>query len=173
MQSFLQPLTPNDIPYLIAHMQAHYSPAYAYLWNDAGAWYVKTMYNLEKLTEEFKEPKARFYRVTDGTTDYGFCKTIPNKAPQGANEQLKYFYLQRLYLATNAQGKGIGSRVMQEITAMAHAQNYNRIWLEAMEIGRAKAFYEKLGYRITDLVQLPFPGMKDEFRGLVTMELTL
>jgi GNAT superfamily N-acetyltransferase len=154
-------------------MQAHYSPAYAYLWDDAGAWYVATMYNKEKLTEEFQDPRAKFYKIADENEAYGFCKTIAGKAPTGADESLRYFYFQRIYLATNAQGKGIGTRVMEEETATARAEKYARIWLEAMEVGKAKTFYERLGYYATGKIRLPFLGMKDDLRGLVTMELEL
>lgn len=169
----LHPLTPTDIPWLITHMQAHYPPAYNYLWNDAGAWYVATMYNEEKLTEEFEDPRARFYKITAEDEEYGFCKVIAGKAPPGADESLRYYYFQRIYLATNAQGKGIGTEVMKTITVAARTEKYDRIWLETMEIGRAKPFYERLGYYETGKIRLPFPGMKDEFRGLVTLELKL
>lgn len=172
--SLLHPLTLADIPWLSAHMQAHYPPAYAYLWNDAGAWYVANMYNEEKLTEEFKDPRAKFYKIADENNEYGFCKIIEGKPPTtGADNSLKYYYFQRIYLATNAQGKGVGTRIMHHFAELARAANYDRIWLEAMEVGKAKTFYERLGYYPTGMIRLPFPSMKDEMRGLVTMELEL
>lgn len=154
-------------------MQNHYPPAYSYLWDDDGAWYVATMYNAEKLTEEFQDSRAKFFRIADKNQEYGFCKVVEGKAPTEANESLKYYYFQRIYLATNAQGKGIGTLIMQQFADVARAADYDCMWLEAMEVGKAKAFYERLGYKVTGKIRLPFPGMKDELRGLLTMELEL
>jgi len=169
----LERLHLTDIPWIIDHMRVHYPPAYTYLWRDNGAWYLNEMYNTAKLEEEFKHPQATFFCIKDEQRDYGYCKTIAGKPPTQRGRFSNYFYLQRLYLSTHAQGKGIGRWVMHKLLEQATAEGYEAMWLETMEIGKARKFYEHLGFYFIDQVRLPFPGMIDEMRGLNIMEKSL
>ncbi|MEM9835253.1 MAG: GNAT family N-acetyltransferase [Bacteroidota bacterium] len=166
----LTPLTTADIPWITAHMHEHYPPAYTYLWTDHGAWYVANMYNETKLREEFSDQNARFYRVEDPHGVYGYCKVIHGKSPARKGKYTNYFYLQRLYLATQAQGKGIGRRVVEILLEQARTTGHDAVWLETMEVGRSKVFYQRFGFEKIDVVRLPFPGMHDHLRDLAVME---
>ncbi|MEL6276303.1 MAG: GNAT family N-acetyltransferase [Bacteroidota bacterium] len=154
-------------------MRIHYPPAYTYLWSDNGAWYLKEMYNAKRLAEEFTDSRAKFYRIEDGQQHYGYCKTISGKPPARYGQYANYCYLQRLYLNTNIQGKGIGGWVMNQLLDQAIANGHDAMWLETMEIGKARKFYERLGFSVIDKVRLPFPGMIEELRGLEVMEKSL
>lgn len=169
----LTPISAQQTSWIIEFMRAHYPPAYEYLWEDAGDWYLRNMYSVEKIAAEFLDPNAGFYQVTHDNVVHGYCKVIAGKSPTHPGQYSNYFYLQRLYLAAEAQGKGIGLAVMQQVIEDARRRGHKGIWLETMEVGRAKAFYERLGFRCIGQVRLPFPGMKDELRGLDTMELGL
>lgn len=153
-------------------MQQHYAPAYAYLWEDGGKWYVEKTYSMDQLKGEFKDCAAAFYRVKSGDDAVGYCKTIDGKIPANSRSG-SYFYLQRLYLATDRQGLGIGGRVMQLLEQRAIEKQVDCFWLESMEVGDSRRFYERLGFEQTDRIRLPFPGMIEEYRGLLVMEKTL
>ncbi len=153
-------------------MQDHYSPAYAYLWDDDGEWYVNNMYSEEKLREEFADERAEFYQVIHDDQPVGYCKIMRDKKPAD-DAPGRYLYAQRLYLATEAQGKGIGNRLMRLIIEHARTDGYDYCWLEAMEVGDSRRFYERLGFKETGKIRLPFPGMVEELRGLLSMRLAL
>ncbi|PHI18598.1 hypothetical protein CEQ90_16995 [Lewinellaceae bacterium SD302] len=161
-------LTAKDIPWIANFMRIHYPPAYAYLWDDDGAWYVKNMYSEEKLAEEFTDERAEFYQVIYVDQAVGYCKIMRDKKPINADSG-RYLYTQRLYLATEAQGKGIGGRLMRLIVEHARTDNFDYCWLETMEVGDSRRFYERLGFKETGKIRLPFPGMVEELRGLITM----
>lgn len=164
----LRMLTADDIPWISSFMLTHYSPAYAYLWDDDGDWYVKNMYSEEKLAEEFADERAEFYQVIHDDQPVGYCKIIRDKKPTNANSG-RYLYTQRLYLATEAQGKGIGGRLMRLIIEQARSDKFDYCWLETMEVGDSRRFYERLGFKETGKIRLPFPGMVEELRGLIIM----
>lgn len=163
----LQQITASDIPWIVDFMDKHYSPAYAYLWEDQGEWYVQNMYSQEKLTEEFLNKAAEFYQVIHEGNLIGYCKLIKEKCPPGYENQ-RCFYLQRLYLDTNYQGRGIGGRLMNQLIERTKQEGYDLIWLETMEIGASKRFYERLDFHEVDKIRLPFPGMIEKNRGLLT-----
>lgn len=164
----LRQSTTLDIPWIVAFMQQHYPPAYAYLWEDDGDWYLKEMYNADKLTEEFADEHAVFYQVIQFGKPIGFCKIIFGKRPEN-EAQGTYLYLQRLYLSSEVQGLGIGSQVMDFLHDLAGQKQYDYCWLESMKVGDARRFYERKGYKVIDEIRLPFPGMIDDSRALLVM----
>lgn len=164
----LRQSTKKDIPWITAFMQQHYPPAYAYLWEDKGDWYVETMYNAERLAREFAEPKAEFYQVMQADQCVGFCKLVEGKKPENAPAG-RYFYVQRLYLSTAVQGQGIGRQVMEAVHERAKQVGCDYCWLETMEIGDARRFYERFGYVSIGKRRLPYQGMVEETRGLLIL----
>ena len=157
----LKPMLPEDAPLVLAFMQQHYPPAYAQLWTDGGAWYLHDQYSPEKLHEvlaassERAEGKAevRVYWVMQGEAKVGWAqweiKIAPTLTEKGA-------YLHRLYLATEAQGQGLGQGVLRQFEAFAKTKNLQYAWLEAMTLGGAIRFYEREGYQRISAYDLPY-----------------
>ncbi|KZL03480.1 MULTISPECIES: GNAT family N-acetyltransferase [unclassified Pseudovibrio] len=61
---------------------------------------------------------------------------------------LDHLYLDMFYLLPEAQGLGIGSKVLQQIKDQADEQN-KPIRLDALRISRANDFYQGYGFRVT------------------------
>lgn len=160
-------LTPTDAPAVTAFMRTHYPPAYAYLWHDAGAWYLAHEYAAGTLAQVFAQADVEGYWLQDKA---GEClgwiqwerKTPPGRHDAGA-------YLHRLYLATAVQGRGLGTEAMARFHAWAADWGAPYCWLESMTVGRSRGFYARLGYAAVGEVRLPFAPMRDELRGLTLM----
>lgn len=59
-----------------------------------------------------------------------------------------HLYLDMFYLLPEAQGLGIGSKILQQIKTQADEQN-KPIRLDALRISRANAFYQHHGFHLT------------------------
>lgn len=165
-----QLLTPDDAPRLQELMFRIYPAAYAYLWDDGGQWYVENIYAPAALREELSDPRAatRFVYLEGSETPAGFYKTMRSKGPEGGDD--RYFYLQRIYLGPEAQGQGIGSKLVRDSLEEARTAGFQYAWLETMDSGPAGDFYRSFGFRQTGSIQLPFPGIRPGLRTLLTLE---
>jgi GNAT superfamily N-acetyltransferase len=94
-----------------------------------------------------------------------------NKPPEG--EERKSIELERIYLLKAFSGKGIGTEVLTQIIKMSKAEGDEIIWLKSMERSESVRFYKKLRFKTIQKERLPFEGLKDEYRIILTMRLYL
>jgi ribosomal protein S18 acetylase RimI-like enzyme len=82
------------------------------------------------------------------------------------------FLMDGLFVAPEARGRGVGTRLLDTIAAEARARGYTEVRLDVVdENTRARALYERLGYRAvarhsTGLLRFVF-----RFRAATTMVL--
>ncbi len=73
-----------------------------------------------------------------------------------------------------ARGKGIGSRLLEEISNYAKKHEFNRIRLDVININpKAKKLYRKKGFKIVKIEYFPYLRWLLGFSGYTTMELNL
>lgn len=167
----LHRLSPADAVRVRALMYRIYPSAYEYLWQDGGRWYLEQMYTVEGLRAELADPTAHCWIITALGEEQGFLKLIEQSQP--GEEDGRGLYLQRLYLLPAARGRGLGHQLMQFTFEWARQHGCTYVWLEAMEVSRARNFYARYGFEARGCRRLDFPGMHDEMRGLLLMRAAL
>src|SRR5215210_4628256 len=85
-----------DAPALQAIAVQAYSDHYLDTWNDNGAWYLQTFFNIGRLLEELGDPLARFYLIFDLGEPVGFLKLNVDKPLPGTIKNA--LELERIYL---------------------------------------------------------------------------
>ncbi|WP_018616031.1 GNAT family N-acetyltransferase [Segetibacter koreensis] len=144
-----------------------YSDHYLHLWHDQGKWYTDKYFSIERLTSELINPNSAFYLAFYNEFVAGFLK-INLHAPLDNNKNA--LELERIYLAKNFEGKGIGKTLIQLTFAIAKESNKDLIWLKAMDSSVGPiAFYKKMGFEISGIYELKHVLMKEELRGMVIM----
>jgi GNAT superfamily N-acetyltransferase len=165
----IEKLESNKIELLREVALKSYSDHYLHLWHDEGKWYKDTFFSHEKLTEEFKDANAQFFVAFYNDEPVGFLKLNIDANLKGFEDR-RGLELERIYLTKEAEGKGIGRKLVEETFAIAKLHNKNLVWLKAMDTSEgAINFYKKMGFAITGTHKLKHHLMKEELRGMVIM----
>ena len=172
----IQPLHVSDAATLSALAKAIYVEHYLHLWHPGGAdWYMhEYAYPEAKLRNELADANNLHYIVYDENKKAcGYLKLRINAVLEG-REQENCFEIERIYLHRSATGKGIGQLLMQYAEEKARKLNKDLIFLKAMDSSLdAIGFYKKMGYQPCGTLQLPFPLIKEEYRGMLILCKTL
>lgn len=108
--------------------------------------FLKGAYALEKLIEEFNEPKSIIMLAWEGSQQVGFVRLREStevEAQLGNNT----VELQRLYVLTAAQGKSVGRKLMEQALTYALEKKYDWLWLGVWERNfNAQQFYLRWGF---------------------------
>ncbi|MDX1415146.1 MAG: GNAT family N-acetyltransferase [Candidatus Promineifilaceae bacterium] len=94
-------------------------------------------------TEKFMPPDGRFYLVLSGdrAAGIGCLKNLG----RGAAE------IQRMYVAPNVRGKGIGRAIVERLIDDARTIGYDQLRLESLEfLDAAHALYRSVGFRVIE-----------------------
>lgn len=108
--------------------------------------FLEEAYNLETLQKEFSENNSRLFLACEDKEVVGFVRL---RESDEAKEQLgaNTLELQRLYIATSAQGKSVGKQLMEKAMAYALEKKYEWIWLGVWERNfKAQRFYAHWGF---------------------------
>lgn len=104
---------------------------------------LKMMYGTETLQEQFLDPSYRYYLALVEDCAAGFCGVESSKKPDIAK-------LHRLYILQHYQGLGIGAALLETAESFAKSAGNQTITLHVNKNNRARIFYEKNGFQITD-----------------------
>ena len=98
----------------------------------------------DALYELFQVPGSVYWIAEENDRILGGCGIYPTKGlPQG------YAELVKLYLSSDARGKGIGNTLMQKSIESGREMNYTLLYLESFpELGKAVSLYERNGFRM-------------------------
>ena len=105
-------------------------------------------YNAEELTKVLSDPSRPVLVAAeeDRLFGYAFCVLKESTAPLIARKTL---YLDDLFVASLARGKGIGTLLMDEVVNLARREGCYNVTLNVWEFPEsAKAFYEAYGMRV-------------------------
>ena len=100
----------------------------------------------EVFAEALKSPEnIAIFMIEDGGKTIGFANLVKIFSVWSEGFALM---IDDLYLADEYQGRGYGTKVMEEIEDYARRNNFKRLQFQSEESNpKAKAFYTKIGYR--------------------------
>jgi ribosomal protein S18 acetylase RimI-like enzyme len=123
-------------------------------------------YPEHKILAELSDKENLHYIVRNENEPVGYLKL----RLQATLEGLPALEIERIYLHRKAAGKGMGKQLMLFSEEIALQHNKQLLFLKAMDSSvDALAFYHKLGYTDHGRLTLPFPLMKEEFRGMIIL----
>lgn len=142
--------------------QRIYKQHYTYLWSPENlVSYLHEVYSPAFFAHCLQDPNyAIFWAKEEIPLGYVMLKKkqpLPTKQPAS--------YLHRIYLAEEAQGLGIGKKLMGLAETEAQKAGNTSIWLHAMKSGRAAIqFYEYMGFckngeEVFDMIPLKTPEL--------------
>jgi ribosomal protein S18 acetylase RimI-like enzyme len=167
-------IVPIDISHaneLSALAKAIYVEYYLHLWNPGGAdWYMhEHAYPPDKLKTELADSNNQHVIVYDEEKAMGYVKLRLNAILPGF-EKYNSLEIERIYLHRAIAGKGFGKKLMQLSEEIARNHKKEMIFLKAMDTSiDAISFYQKMGFTKCGTYVLPFPQMKEEYRGMVIL----
>ncbi|KAI1110452.1 acyl-CoA N-acyltransferase [Nemania sp. NC0429] len=83
-------------------------------------------------------------------------RDVTDPVVSAAGDPAPHAHLQRLYVVTDAHGRGIGTKLMAAVEAQARAEGFKTIWLSVWENSAgAQRLYGKLGYRKIGTTEFP------------------
>ncbi len=117
--------------------------------------YLNQSFNVNQITQELRDPAARFLLAEFGRRAAGMVKISP-ATPPVAGLGRRPVELSRLYLNPGWIGKGVGSALMRHALTAAAGAGYDVCWLSVWtKNDRAQAFYRRWGFARCDTVHYP------------------
>jgi ribosomal protein S18 acetylase RimI-like enzyme len=143
----LKRCTKEDIPLLATISERTFRDAFEDQNNpDDFEQHIKSAFSLNTIRKEVLNEHAAFYFVKDKDEVLGFFK-VNNYGAQTDIHDEQSLELERIYILSDYQGRGIGSWIMEQVISMARAAGKSYIWLGVWEANiKAIRFYEKLGF---------------------------
>lgn len=153
---------------LLALMYKIYPPAYKHLWKDEDCnWYLNKNYNINNFIKELNEVNAESYFIIYNAVPIGQIRILFDKNFKDRPKNISC-YLHRIYLSEEAQGKGIGGKVLDWLEKRAKKRSNELIWLESMDTQtQALRFYQKQGFIKSGVAILDFELMHEPLRGMI------
>jgi GNAT superfamily N-acetyltransferase len=162
----LAPIRPEDHPAHLALMRRIYPPAFAYLWPDEGAWYVNHVHGKPSFLRDLATPNAPYYHVYYREQLIGILR-LKLHAPCPDMPELSALKLDRLYLADEVRGQGIGKALMTYALEKTRRLGKEILWLDRMDSNEATInFYRKFGFTECGQFRLSFAQMYPKYRGM-------
>jgi len=109
------------------------------------------MYNSEKILAAIQNPSYEFYIVENlQHMRVGYFATY---------KTIEYLKLDKIYVAPELKGRGIGKWMYNEIIEQARQNNFRKILLNVNRRNRpAINFYKKLGFKVVKEEDIPGPN---------------
>jgi ribosomal protein S18 acetylase RimI-like enzyme len=108
--------------------------------------YLEEGFSLDKLSRELKDENTAFYFVKSENEVIGYMKLNEGRA-QTELQKEDSFELERIYVLSDYQGKGIGRQLLDKAIQLAKEQKASYIWLGVWEENKsAIQFYKKNGF---------------------------
>jgi len=169
----IERLEPPDAELLSKVARRAYSDHFLYLWDDGGEAYIARSFGAESLRTELEDAANLYFVSYYGDEAAGFLKlradsTLPMFGGIAA------FEIERIYLAREFKGKGIGKEMMNTAIGIAESMDKQIVWLKVMDGNDASIkFYENCGFSICGTVVLTLPHIKAEHAGMFVMQKVL
>ncbi len=139
--------TPEDLEDLVEISRKTFSDAFEAV-NDPEDFqnYLNTTLSSKVLLNELQSPLSHFYFVYSEEMIVGFFKYNEGEAQTDLKDP-QAIELERIYVLTEYQNKGLGRRMINEVIQKASEMGKRYIWLGVWEENPgAIAFYESLGF---------------------------
>lgn len=165
----IEPLERKDAVMLSAIARRAYGDHFRYLWDDAGEAYMARSFSEEFLEGDLSDPRNLYFAAFQDDEPAGFLKLRPqNTLPMFGDAEA--FEIERIYLAKEFKGKGIGARMMNTAIEIAESMRKDLVWLKVMAENEASiGFYQSCGFVICGNEVLSKPRLRPEHSGMYVM----
>ena len=109
---------------------------------------LRKFYNLDALYEQMDQGHV-FIIATEEEEYIGFASYNKIEEAPGV------FKLQKLYLLPERKGTGLGRFLVEKVIAQAREAGGDKLILNVNRYNKSRGFYEKLGFVITEKVDIP------------------
>jgi len=160
----------TELKKLVSLIKRIYPPAYKHLWkNEDCNWYINKFYSEAAFKKDIEEQNTDYCFIKYDSKIVGivrvvYHKTFPDKKDKSSA------YINRIYLAKEAQGKGIANTIFNWIEKRAKQHNNKILWLKVMDTQeQALKFYKKQNFSISSTTGLDFELLHKPLRGMYVM----
>ena len=147
MNCFLRQCTIRDFDVLRDLSIRTYYETFAHLNTPEDmAAYLEDAFNVDRFTGEMNDPNSTFYFLYCDERIAGYLKL--NEAPSQTDiNDLSSLEIERIYVASECQGEGLGRYLMEQAIAIATERQKKYAWLGVWEKNeKAIRFYKKNGF---------------------------
>ena len=109
---------------------------------------LQLFYSPASLRRQMKEEKQLFLMVEEGEEAVGFAAWSPAEEPG-------VFKLNKLYVQTGRQGKGMGKALLEFIFDNVRSRGGKILRLNVNRYNKARQFYEKMGFVVVREEDVP------------------
>ena len=166
----LREATNADTALLASLAREIYREYYLHLWLDAGEWYQEAMYNEARTGAELADPNNLFFIASLEDHPVAYLK-LRKDAGLEEHKPSDCLELERIYIRKEASGQGLGRLLVSHTFSIARSLGKRWVFLKAMDSSLdAIGFYERMGFVRCGELTLPYPQMKEIYRGMVIMK---
>lgn len=147
MNCFLRQCNTSDLDKLRELSISTYDETFAHLNTpeDMQA-YLDEAFQIEKLSAELHNPESSFYFLYDNQQVAGYLK-LNEASAQSDIHDASSLEIERIYVASEFQGKGFGQFLMNQAISIASIRRKTYVWLGVWEKNeKAIQFYKKNGF---------------------------
>jgi diamine N-acetyltransferase len=105
-------------------------------------------YSEQALIDQFDKKEQLFYLITEEETTFGFIGIEHNYQNKGTTK------IHKIYILPQTQGNGIGKLAIETIAEFARENKYTSLLLNVNRFNKALHFYEKIGFKVIDEVNI-------------------
>ena len=110
--------------------------------------HLKNKISIKQLKNEICNPNSKFYFIYQKNKIIGYFKLNFNDSQREKIYLHNGFEIERIYLISKFQGKGLGKKILTKILNMGEEMGYKKVWLGVWENNfRAIRFYKKYGFK--------------------------
>jgi GNAT superfamily N-acetyltransferase len=138
------------IPVIRSIAQRSWAEAYKdILQPDQMSYMLEKFYSLAALDHQFNVLKYKTVLALDNNQPVGFATYSPKENARDV------FKLHKIYLLPEQHGRGTGRYLLEHIIEDIKNHQANILELNVNRFNKARSFYEKLGFRIVEEVDIP------------------
>jgi len=109
--------------------------------------YMAEAFSEEQFRAEYEDANSLFYLVWEDDNPIGYMK-LNRGAAQTEHDMEDAIEIQRIYLSSESQGKGIGRMLVERAKAIVIEEGCSTLWLGVWEKNDASIkFYERMGFK--------------------------
>ncbi|WP_298546746.1 GNAT family N-acetyltransferase [uncultured Aquimarina sp.] len=168
-----QKCSEKDIDVLAKISQQFYPEHYSHIWkNEDTSFYINLSFTTAAFKKDIETENIMYFLIQRFEKTLGLLKLRKHQELVG-HTPAEALQLEKIYLLAEATGLGIGTHTIDFTKNLAKELNKKVIWLDVMTTSPALQFYKKLGFKTVSYYNLDYPGLKDGYREMQRMILSI